>query len=162
MATQVCPCGYYTHPGRSCRCSPLQIEKYLSRISGPVTDRIDIHIEVPAVPLAELRSQREGTSSAMLREIVLTTREKQRVRFGNDSTMTNARMSSKKLREHCRIDMAGEVALSRAMSELGLSARAHDKILRVSRTIADLAGEESITTEHLFEAIHYRSLDRRM
>ncbi|MBI4719432.1 MAG: YifB family Mg chelatase-like AAA ATPase [Planctomycetes bacterium] len=161
-ALNPCPCGYATDPRKKCTCSPLQIERYLSRISGPLIDRIDIHVEVPAVPLGELRSPRDGTPSAELREQVMVARDRQRTRFGPDSILSNGRMSGKVLRKHCRLDEAGEIVLRQAMTELGLSARAHDKVLRVSRTIADLAGREDIATEDVLEAIHYRRLDRKL
>lgn len=161
-AMNPCPCGYFTDPRKPCKCSPLQIEKYLSRISGPLIDRIDIHIEVPGVPFTELRSKQDGTSSATMREQVLSARALQCKRFHGETTMTNGKMSGKLLREFCKLDDAGEVILRQAMTELGLSARAHDKILRVSRTIADLAGSETVVSEHLLEAIHYRRLDRQL
>jgi len=161
-AMNPCPCGYYTDPRKPCKCSPLQIDKYLSRISGPLVDRIDIHVEVPAVPFTELRSQRDGTSSAVIREQVLTARRRQHERFGLDPTMSNGRMSGRRLRQHCRLDDAGERVLRQAMTELGLSARAHDKILRVSRTIADLAARDDVAAEDVLEAIHYRRLDRQL
>jgi magnesium chelatase family protein len=161
-ATQVCPCGYFTDPNKPCKCSPAQIEKYLAKISGPLIDRIDIHIEVPPVPYRELRAAREGSDSAGMREQVLRARTIQRERFGNDSTTLNARMSSRLLRKYCALDAAGEALLKQALTELGLSARAHDKILRVSRTIADLAGMENIQPDHVSEAIMYRRLDRRL
>lgn len=161
-AMNPCPCGYFTDPRRACKCTPLQIERYLSRISGPLIDRIDIHLEVPSIAFSELRSKRDGTPSGALRADVVKTRSIQRDRFGQDSIMTNSRMTSKLLRQHCAIDDAGEGVLRQAMSELGLSARAHDKVLRVSRTIADLAGKQNIEAEHLMEAIHYRRLDRKL
>ncbi|MDO8630383.1 MAG: YifB family Mg chelatase-like AAA ATPase [Phycisphaerales bacterium] len=161
-AMNPCPCGYFTDTRRACTCTPRQIERYLSRISGPLIDRIDIHIEVPAIPFSELRSRRDGTPSSAIREQVETARVRQRSRFGGDSTIVNGRMSSKLLRRHCPLDETGESVLRQAMNELALSARAHDKVLRVARTIADLAGVESIASEHLLEAIHYRRLDRRM
>jgi magnesium chelatase family protein len=161
-AMNPCPCGYYTDPRKACKCSPIQIDKYLSRISGPLVDRIDIHVEVPAVAFSELRSQRDGTPSAAMREQVKTARARQHSRFGQDTTMANGRMSGKRLREHCRLDDAGERVLRQAMTELGLSARAHDKILRVSRTIADLAERDNIAAEDVLEAIHYRRLDRQL
>lgn len=161
-ATRECPCGYFTDPRRACKCTPLLIERYLSRISGPLIDRIDIHLEVPAIAFSELRSSRDGTPSASLRQDVLKARARQRDRFGADSTLTNSRMTSRLLRQHCAIDEAGEVVLRQAMTELGLSARAHDKVLRVARTIADLAEKPSIEAEHLMEAIHYRRLDRKL
>ncbi len=161
-AMNPCPCGYFTDPRKPCKCSPTQIDKYLSRISGPLIDRIDIHIEVPPVPYRELRAARDGSDSAALRAQVLKARQVQRERFGRDSTILNARMSSKQLRKHCRLDEAGEQMLKQALTELGLSARAHDKILRVARTIADLAGEPDLRAEHVSEAIMYRRLDRQL
>ena len=161
-AMNPCPCGYYTDPRKPCKCTPTQIDKYLSRISGPLIDRIDIHVEVPAVPFAELRSRRDGTPSSAIREQVLGSRQRQRARFGDDPTMVNGRVIGKRLRDYCRLDDAGETVLKQAMTELGLSARAHDKILRVARTIADLAGRENLTAEDVLEAIHYRRLDRQL
>lgn len=160
-AMNPCPCGYFTDPRKPCKCSSSQIDKYLARISGPLIDRIDIHVEVPAVPFTELRSQRDGTSSAAMAEQVSLARRKQRERFNTDST-TNGRMNGKLLRSHCKLDDAGEVVLRQAMTELGLSARAHDKVLRIARTIADLADAEQISADHVSEAIHYRRLDRQL
>jgi magnesium chelatase family protein len=156
-----CPCGYFTDPRRKCKCSSPQIDKYLARISGPLIDRIDIHVEVPAVPFQELRGQQDGTSSATLREQVDTARARQRQRF-DGKVMLNARMSSRDLRKHCKLDDAGELLLRQAMSEMGLSARAHDKVLRVARTIADMEQSETIQPHHVSEAIHYRRLDRQL
>ncbi len=161
-AMNPCPCGYFTDPRKPCKCTPPQIDKYLARISGPLIDRIDMHIEVPAVPFRELRSERDGTPSATMREQVLAARQRQRVRFGPDDVMVNGRMGPKDLRKNCKLDDAGELVLRQAMTELGLSARAHDKVLRLSRTIADLAGAADITAEHVSEAIHYRRLDRQL
>lgn len=161
-AMNPCPCGYFTDPRRPCKCSPPQIDKYLARISGPLIDRIDIHVEVPAVAYRELRTDRDGTPSAEMREQVLAARRRQQARFDGQTRLTNARMTSRQLRKHCRIDDAGEMVLQQAMTELGLSARAHDKVLRISRTIADLAESESIQAEHISEAIHYRRLDRQL
>ncbi len=161
-AMNPCPCGYLTDPNKPCKCSPNQVEKYLSRISGPLIDRIDIHIEVPPVPFRELRSQKNGTSSATMREQVLLARQAQARRFGPDSTILNGRMSSRQLRQTCKLDEAGEQLLKQALTELGLSARAHDKILRVARTIADLEGKENIQADHVSEAIMYRRLDRQL
>jgi magnesium chelatase family protein len=161
-AMNPCPCGYFTDPRKDCKCTPNQIEKYLSRISGPLIDRIDIHIEVPPVPYRELRSKHDGSDSATMREQVLAARHRQSERFGRESTTLNSRMSSRQLRSHCRLDEAGEQMLKQALTELGLSARAHDKILRVARTIADIAGTAEIKSEHISEAIMYRRLDRRL
>ena len=161
-AMNPCPCGYFTDPRKACKCSAPQIDRYLARISGPLLERIDIHIEVPAVPIAALREMQPGTDSATMREQVVKAWTIQRARFGPESTVTNGRMSSRAIRKYAKIDDAGERILRQAVSELGLSARAHDKVLRVARTIADLAGEEQISATHLSEAIHYRRLDRSL
>jgi magnesium chelatase family protein len=161
-AMNPCPCGYFTDPNKPCKCSPNQIDKYLSRISGPLIDRIDIHVEVPAVPYRELRSGRDGSDSASMRQQVLQARAVQRERFGADTTVLNGAMSSRQLRKCCQLDAAGEQILKQAMTELGLSARAHDKVLRVARTIADLAAEPDIRPDHVSEAIMYRRLDRQL
>ena len=161
-AMNPCPCGYLTDPRKACKCSPVQIDRYLARISGPLIDRIDIHIEVPAVPFEELRSRRDGTSSATMREQVLAARARQRERFGDDHRLINARMDGKLLRKHCELDDAGERCLRQAMTELGLSARAHDKILRISRTIADIADRDRVNAEDVLEAVQYRRLDRQL
>ena len=161
-ATQVCPCGYFTDPAKPCKCSPPQIDKYLSRISGPLIDRIDIHIEVPPVPYRELRGSTPGSDSTSLRDQVQRARRIQHERFAGNGTTLNARMSPRQLRKVCALDDAGERLLRQAMTELGLSARAHDKVLRVARTIADLEGQERIHPDHLGEAIMYRRLDRQL
>ncbi len=164
-AMNPCPCGYFTDPRKPCKCTAPQIDKYLARVSGPLIDRVDIHVEVPAVPFRELRGQHNGTPSSVMREQVLAARARQRARFGEHPDtpgMTNGRMSAKRLRKHCPLDEAGELVLRQAMTELGLSARAHDKVLRLSRTIADLADVDRITAEHVAEAVHYRRLDRQL
>lgn len=161
-AMNPCPCGYATDPRKACKCTPVQIDRYLSRISGPLVDRIDIHIEVPGVPFNELRSERDGTPSSVIREQVLRARERQRARFGGETTMANGRMTGKLLRKHSRLDDAGERVLKQAMTELGLSARAHDKLLRLSRTIADLADRDHVQADDVLEAVQYRRLDRQL
>ena len=161
-AMNPCPCGYLTDPRKACKCSPIQIDKYLSRISGPLIDRIDIHLEVPAVPFTELRSRRDGTPSSAMREQVTVARVRQRVRFAGQPTMTNSRMNGKLLRQHCQLDDTAETVLRQALTELGLSARAHDKILRVARTIADLADRDRVIADDVLEAVHYRRLDRQL
>ncbi|MCB9849635.1 MAG: YifB family Mg chelatase-like AAA ATPase [Phycisphaerales bacterium] len=161
-AMNPCPCGYFTDPRKPCKCSPPQIDKYLARISGPLIDRIDIHIEVPAVPFAELRGEREGTDSAEMREQVVAARRRQHERYADNGTTINARMGNRQMRKHCKLDDAGEMVLRQAMTELGLSARAHDKVLRVARTIADLAESPDIVADHVSEAVHYRRLDRQL
>ncbi len=161
-AMNPCPCGYFTDPRRPCKCTPPQIDKYLARISGPLIDRIDIHVEVPAVAYQELRSNRDGRTSENMCSEVLGARDRQRHRFGSETTTTNARMSAREVRTHCPLSDDCEALLKQAMTELGLSARAHDKVLRISRTIADLAAVDDIHPDHLSEAIHYRRLDRQL
>ncbi len=156
-----CPCGFYNHPEKECTCPPGAVQKYLSKVSGPLLDRIDLHVEVTPVNFTELTSERKAESSDAIRERVIKAREIQTRRFeGVKEVYCNAQMDSKSLREICRINEAGQLLLKKAMERLGLSARAYDRILKVSRTIADLAGSDDIKIEHLAEAIHYRSLDR--
>ncbi len=155
-----CPCGFYNHPSKPCVCAPGMVQKYLNRISGPLLDRIDIHLEVVPVPFNKLSEMRSGETSTEIRERVIKAREIQRERFANENIYANAQMSSKMLRAYCQIDPSGQALLKTAMEKLGLSARAYDRILKVSRTIADLEGIESIQAYHLGEAIQYRSLDR--
>ncbi len=156
-----CPCGYYNHPDHECTCPPGAVQKYLSRVSGPLLDRIDLHVEVTPVNFSELTSDRKAESSEAIRERVIKAREIQEKRFeGLKDVYCNAQMSPRMVREICRINEAGQLLLKKAMERLGLSARAYDRILKVSRTIADLSGSEEIKIEHLAEAIHYRSLDR--
>jgi magnesium chelatase family protein len=161
-AMNPCPCGYLGDPRHPCKCNPIQIERYMSRISGPLLDRIDLHIEVPAVAFQELSASADGTPSGVMREQVLRAREVQRQRFGPDSHRLNSRMTTKQLRRHCVLDSASRELLRTAMEELGLSARAHDRILRVARTIADLEQSREILPAHVSEAINYRSLDRKL
>jgi magnesium chelatase family protein len=162
-AMNPCPCGYSTDPNNECACSSAQIQKYMSRISGPLLDRIDIHIEVPAVKISELANKNLGERSEKIRERVQAARKIQSVRFKDfQGIYANADMETKMIRRFCRIDKTGETLLHNAISKLGLSARAYDRILKVSRTIADLAGIAEICPEHLAEAIQYRSLDRQL
>ena len=160
-AMNPCPCGYYSDPRRPCKCTQPQIERYLARISGPLIDRIDIHVSVPAVPFDDLRRQKVGTDSAALRTQVIAARQTQRERFDSDSNTLNGRMGPRQVRQQCPLSPACEQLLKQAMTELGLSARAHDKVLRLARTIADLEDASDITTGHLAEAVQYRRLDRR-
>ncbi len=156
-----CPCGFYNHPERDCSCPPGAVQKYLNRVSGPLLDRIDLHVEVTPVPFNELTSQRQQENSASIRERVMMARERQAARYADSpGTYCNAQMSSRQLKEICAISQVGHNLLKAAMQKLNLSARAYDRILKVSRTIADLAGSDDIKPEHLAEAIHYRSLDR--
>ena len=160
-AMNPCPCGYYNHPNRDCVCSPGMIQKYLSRISGPLLDRIDMHIEIVPVPFDKLSEMAPAEPSAVIRERVIAARGIQAARFSNDEGIyCNAQMSSKMLRKYCAVDEVGQQLLKAAMARMNLSARAYDRILKVARTIADLAGSERVQTEHLAEAINYRNLDK--
>jgi magnesium chelatase family protein len=156
-----CPCGFYNHPEKACQCPPGMVQKYLNKISGPLLDRIDIHVEVTPVSFKELSEERISEKSNSVRERVVKAREIQDKRYSlNEGIHCNAQMSSKQLREICKIDEAGNQLLKTAMERLGLSARAYDRILKVARTIADLDDAAKIETSHLAEAIQYRSLDR--
>ena len=156
-----CPCGYYNHPDKECMCAPGMVHKYLNKISGPLLDRIDLHVEVTPVDFEKLSEARLSEKSEKIRERVVVAREIQTTRYEKIKGMhSNAMMGSKQVREICKIDEQGQVLLKQAMEKLGLSARAYDRILKVSRTIADLAGSKNIETDHLAEAIQYRSLDR--
>ncbi|MEO0311946.1 MAG: hypothetical protein RIQ89_1603 [Bacteroidota bacterium] len=156
-----CPCGYYNHPEKDCVCAPGVVQKYLNKISGPLLDRIDIHLEVTPVPFKELSNQRESEASATIRDRVVKARIIQAQRFvNNPGIYANAQMNAKQLAEYCLLDEASNALLKTAMERLGLSARAYDRILKVARTIADLAGSKNIATDHIAEAIQYRSLDR--
>ena len=156
-----CPCGYYNHPDKDCVCDAGVVQKYLNKISGPLLDRIDIHVEVTPVSYNELSEERTSEKSEKVRERVIKAREIQEKRFeGNDGIYNNAQMTPKQLRTICKIDEAGNQLLKTAMERLGLSARAYDRILKVARTVADLDSSENIETQHLAEAIQYRSLDR--
>jgi magnesium chelatase family protein len=162
-AMNPCPCGYATDPTHECSCPPPLIQRYLSKISGPLLDRIDIHVEVPAVKYQELSGRVKGETSVKIRERIIAARQIQLTRFaGRKNIFCNARMTAKDIRTYCKIDSQGEELLKIAITRLGLSARAYDRILKVSRTIADLSGVEEIKAEHVSEAIQYRSLDRFM
>jgi magnesium chelatase family protein len=161
-AMNPCPCGHLGDKRQQCRCTPAQIQRYRAKVSGPLLDRIDLHIEAPALSFAELRSPRTGEPSAPIRQRVEAARTLQQARFAGARLPVNARMSHAQIRECCAIDSAMGDLLQRAMERLSLSARAYDRILKVSRTIADLAGAERIESPHLLEAIQYRSLDRNI
>jgi magnesium chelatase family protein len=161
-ATNPCPCGYFGSGQKRCKCTPNQIERYMAKISGPMLDRIDIHIEVPAVSFSKLRSQQSSYDSATIRRQVTAAREIQRRRFGENKTTTNATMTHRQVSKYCGLDAPAEMVLKNAMTEFGLSARAHDKICKVARTIADLEGKENINAEHISEAVSYRKLDRSL
>ncbi len=162
-AMNPCPCGYYTDPNKECTCAPQAIQKYMSKVSGPLMDRIDLHIEVPAVKYKELSSKEQGERSESVRDRVMAARAIQSKRFqGRKGMYANADMQSKEIREFCKLDSDGEELLKMAITKLGLSARAYDRIQKVARTIADLAASPSIRPEHIGEAIQYRSLDRNL
>jgi magnesium chelatase family protein len=156
-----CPCGFYNHPDRECTCPPGAVQKYLNKISGPLLDRIDLHVEVTPVPFSELSNTRSQENSKNIRGRVIQAREIQEERYkDHPGIYCNAQISSKMLREICVINTVGANLLKVAMEKLNLSARAYDRILKVSRTIADLSASTDIKPEHLAEAIQYRSLDR--
>ena len=157
-AMNPCPCGFYGDPKRECRCSPSMITKYRNKISGPLLDRIDIHVEVPAVKYKEMAGEATGEASERIRERVESARVVQRERYSH----SNARLAPKEIKEHCRLDDECQQLLKMAMTELNLSARAYDRILKVSRTIADLERADTIQSQHISEAIQYRSLDRQL
>jgi magnesium chelatase family protein len=159
-AMNPCPCGYYTDPNHECTCSPTSIQRYLSKVSGPLLDRIDIHIEVPALRYQEIAQQRLGESSETVRGRVDRAREAQRRRFAGTAIFCNAGMQSKEIRRYCGVDDDCQELLKNAIDKMGLSARAHDRILKVARTIADLEQSDDIKAGHIAEAIQYRSLDR--
>lgn len=160
-ALNPCPCGYYGDPTHNCTCTPAQIHRYMSKISGPLLDRIDIQVDIQAVPLERLQSKEEGEPSAAIRERVVKARAIQAARFVNEPAVhCNAQMTSRLLRQYCQLGEMEQQVLTLAMQKLQLSARAYDRILKVARTIADLAGSENISVQHLSEAIQYRQLDR--
>jgi magnesium chelatase family protein len=161
-AMNPCPCGYFNDKSRQCMCTPPMIQRYVSKISGPLMDRIDIHIEVPAVQYKELRGSAAQEGSAEIRARVMKSRERQRERFkkASEKIYANAQMNTRQIRSYCELGADAERLLERAMQQQGLTARAHDRILKVARTIADLEGAEHLAVPHLAEAIQYRTLDR--
>jgi magnesium chelatase family protein len=161
-AMNPCPCGYHSDPVRGCRCSPLDVERYRSRVSGPLLDRIDIHLEVPAVVYRDLVGGEPEEPSAAIRARVERARVRQRERFRQDPGLfANAHMTARDLRRHCRLSAPVETLLRDAVNRLGLSARAYHRVLKIARTIADLEEAEDLSTAHVSEAIQYRSLDRK-
>ena len=160
-AMNPCPCGFKNDPRRNCHCQQLVVDKYVSRISGPMLDRIDLQIEVPAVPIEQLSGHRGGTPSREMREKVVIARQAQQDRFRGSRTLYNAQMSAPQVRKYCDSTQTAKQALKMAVETMGFSARAHDKILRTARTIADLSGTASIEEEHIHEAVNYRLLDRQ-
>jgi magnesium chelatase family protein len=162
-AMNPCPCGYFGDLKRECRCGPVQVQRYRQRISGPLLDRIDLHIEVPAVEYRDVASERAEETSAAIRERIVRARERQQKRFQNDGKVnSNARMATRQLKQHCKLEQDSQELIRVAMSELNLSARAYDRILKVSRTIADLDGKTDVAPEHVSEAIQYRTFDRTL
>jgi len=161
-AMNPCPCGYFGDLKRECRCGPVQVQRYRQRISGPLLDRIDLHIEVPAVEYRDVASERAEETSAAIRERVVQARKRQQDRFRDGEVNCNARMATRQLKQHCKLGRDSQELIRVAMSELNLSARAYDRILKVSRTIADLDGKPEIAPEHVSEAIQYRTFDRTL
>ena len=160
MATQECPCGYYSDPNNECSCTVPQIQRYRSKISGPLMDRIDIHIEVPAVKYRDLASRDAGESSREIKKRVDGARKTQLERFKGMKIYSNAQMTNRHIKRFCQIDEGSQRLIEMAIDRFGLSARAYTRILKVARTIADLEGQEHIQAVHLSEAIQYRTLDR--
>jgi magnesium chelatase family protein len=161
-AMNPCPCGYYNSVLRDCVCTPGQIHRYLAKISGPLLDRIDLHIEVPEVDYKDLTCREDGESSSAIVKRVTAARRKQIERFQDPEVLCNAQMDQKLIKSYCALDDPGKKQLEKAIQKLGFSARAYDRILKVARTIADLSGSETIQSEHVAEAIQYRSLDRNL
>jgi magnesium chelatase family protein len=159
-AMNPCNCGFYGDPTRECRCTPPQIQRYISKVSGPLLDRIDIHINVPAVKVSELSAKENGESSAEIRERVVRARKVQQERFSGEHVYCNAQMPSRLIRKYCQLNSSAQQLLERAIMKLGLSARAYDRILKVSRTIVDLEAMDQIEDKHISEAVQYRTLDR--
>jgi magnesium chelatase family protein len=161
-AMNPCPCGYFGSDARRCKCTPGQIRRYFSKVSGPLVDRIDIHIDVPAISFRKLRSKSGQLDSTVMRADVIRAAGIQAGRCGDGKSHSNSRMRHKQVEKFCKLDSAGEMLLKQAMQEFGLSARAHDKICKLARTIADLTGVQEVAAEHIAEAISYRKLDRKL
>ena len=161
-SSQPYPCGFLGDVKRECTCSPLQIQRYRAKVSGPLLDRIDLHLEVPAVPYRELSGVSEGEPSHLILERVVAAREVQKERFSRTKIFNNASMNSRHLKKFCPIDSESGLLLERAMDRFGLSARAHARILKIARTIADLEGTKDLQPSHVAEAIQYRTLDRKL
>ena len=161
-AMNPCPCGFLTDPQKECVCTPLQIQRYRSRVSGPLLDRIDIQVEVPAIRYQDLASRDAGEPSEIIRQRVNSARTVKHDRFQKRTIHANAQMGARDLKRHCAVNDDAEKLLEHAINKLGLSARAYSRVLKVSRTIADLAGSRDIQASHIAEAIQYRSLDRQM
>jgi len=161
-ATQPCPCGFYSDPHQECTCTIPQIQRYNAKISGPLLDRIDIHVEVPPVRFQDISTERLGEPSIEIKNRVEKARAIQQERFKGKKIYCNSQMASRHIKKYCQIDESSQILLKRAMAKLGLSARAYTRILKVSRTIGDLEGAEHIKSYHISEAIQYRSLDRAL
>jgi magnesium chelatase family protein len=162
-AMNPCPCGYFGDLKRECRCGPAQVQRYRQRVSGPLLDRIDLHIEVPAVEYRDVASERTEETSATIRDRVIRARKRQQERFRSDAKVNcNARMATRHLKQHCKLNQDSQELIRVAMNELNLSARAYDRILKVARTIADLDAQTEISPEHVSEAIQYRTFDRTL
>jgi len=161
-AMNPCVCGFLTDPQKECNCTPLQIQRYRSKVSGPLLDRIDIQVEVPGLRYQELASKDAGENSNAIRERVNQARKIQLQRFEKTKIHANAQMGTREIKRHCLVKEDAEKLLETAINKLGLSARAYSRVLKVGRTIADLAGTENIEASHIAEAIQYRSLDRQM
>jgi magnesium chelatase family protein len=161
-AMNPCPCGYYGDSHKACRCTAQQIRQYQAKISGPLLDRIDIHIDVPSVRYRDLREKYSGASSSLIQQRINRARSRQMQRFSDPKTLCNARMSDKQIRQYCPMDEESQRLLEMAIDKLGFSARAYTRILKVARTIADLEDENHIRSSHVAEAVQYRNLDRKM